>query len=130
MADSENVAVVRRLYENIKLPEVLMQVLSPTIRWEIAPGFPYGGEYAGLEAVFKDFFGKVLEDFDEWNTAMKELYDAGDHVIALGTYSGRHKATGKRFIANFTHFWTLENGLLVRLQQCADTVQLAKAAEA
>jgi ketosteroid isomerase-like protein len=95
MSDSSNVAVVRKFYENLSAPEVLMQVLSPTIRWEIVSGFPYGGEYLGVQAVFQDFFGRVLQDFDEWRTVANEVHDAGDHVVALGTYSGRAKTTAR-----------------------------------
>jgi uncharacterized protein len=129
MSDSANFEVVCRFYDNLTVPEVLMQVLSPTIRWEIVSGFPHGGVYLGIEAVFQDFFGRVLQDFEDWRTVATELIDAGDRVVALGTYSGCAKATGKTFTANFTHVWTLENGVIVRLQQCADTVQLARALE-
>ena len=127
MTDKANIAVVRCFYGNLGSPEVLTQVLSPTIRWEIVSGFPYGGVYVGVDAVFRDFFGRVLQDFEDWRTEMSELFDAGDQVIALGTYSGRAKATGKMFAARFAHVWTLDGGVLVRLQQCADTVQLARA---
>jgi hypothetical protein len=48
-----------------------------------------------VEAVFRDFFGRVLQDFEKWRTEMSELFDAGDRVIALGTYSGRAKATAR-----------------------------------
>jgi len=130
MADSANGSVVRRFYENLSSPEVLMQVLSPTISWEITPGFPYGGDYVGVNAVFRDFFGSVLSDFDDWRTVMHELHDTGDRVLALGTYSGRAKTTGKTFIARFSHCWTVDGGMMVRLQQCADTVQISKALEA
>ena len=78
-----------------------MQVLSPQIRWEIVPGFPYGGDYIGVEAVFRDFFGRVLSDFEDWRTVANELHDAGDRVVAMGVYSGRAKATGKPFVARF-----------------------------
>ena len=129
MSDSANVAVVRRFYDNLSSPDVLMQVLSPHIRWEIVPGFPYGGDYIGVEAVFRDFFGRVLSDFEDWRTAANELHDAGDRVVALGTYSGRAKTTGQTFVARFTHLWTVEGGVMVRLQHCADTAQLSKALE-
>jgi ketosteroid isomerase-like protein len=129
VTDSANIAVVRRFYANLGSPEILGQVLSPTIRWEIVPGFPCGGVYSGVDSVFRDFFGRVLQDFEDWRTEMSELFDAGDRVVALGTYSGRAKATGKAFTARFAHLWTLEGGVLVRLQQCADTVQLARAME-
>lgn len=127
MPDTTNIAVVRRFYGNLQSPEVLVQVLSPAIRWEIVPGFPYGAVYTGVDSVFRDFFGRVLQDFEDWRTEMSELFDAGDRVIALGTYSGRAKATGKTFTARFAHVWTLEGGVMVRFQQCADTVQLARA---
>ena len=129
MSDSLNVEVVRRFYDNLSAPDVLMQVLSPQIRWEIVPGFPYGGDYIGVEAVFRDFFGSVLSDFEDWRTVANELHDAGDRVVALGNYSGRAKTTGKPFVARFTHVWTVEGGMMVRLQQCADTAQLSKALE-
>jgi uncharacterized protein len=63
------------------------------------------------------------------HSEMFELFDAGDRVFALGTYSGRAKATGKMFSARFSHLWTLEGGVLVRLQQCADAAQLVRALE-
>ena len=129
MPNSANVTVVRRFYDNLGSPEVLTQVLSPTIRFEITPGFPYGGDFVGVDSVFRDFFGRVLQDFEDWRTTMSELFDAGDRVIALGTYSGRAKSTGKPFSARFAHLWTLERGVMVRLQQCADTVQLSRALE-
>ena len=129
MTDTANITVVRRFYGNLGSPEILKQMLSPSIRWEIVPGFPYGGVYLGVEAVFRDFFGRVLQDFEDWRTEMSELFDADDRVIALGTYSGRAKSTGKMFSARFAHLWTLDGGVLVRLQQCADTAQLVRALE-
>ena len=127
MAESSNMATVRRFYSNLGSPEVLMEVLSPTVEYDIAAGFPYGGVYRGVESVFNDFFGRVLGDFGEWKTEMSELIDAGDRVIALGAYSGRSKATGIEFSARFAHVWTLADNRMVRLQQCADTLQLRAA---
>ena len=101
----------------------------PRYRWEIVPGFPHGGDYIGVETVFRDFFGRVLSDFEDWRTVATELHDAGDHVLALGTYSGRAKSTGKTFVARFSHFWTLEGGSMVRLRQCADTAQITRTLE-
>ena len=121
-----NLEIARRLYDNLKAPEVLMEILSPTISWEIAPGFPFGGKYSGIQSVFQDFFGRVLQDFEDWSTVASEIHGAGDRIVALGTYSGKSKATGKTFVANFTHVWTMEDGKMVRLQQCADTAQLER----
>jgi ketosteroid isomerase-like protein len=129
MTESSNMATVRRFYSNLRSPEVLMEVLSPTIQWDITAGFPYGGVYSGVESVFNDFVGRVLGDFEDWKTEMSELIDAGDRVIGLGAYSGRSKSTGKGFSARFAHVWTLADNRMVRLQQCADSAQLRAAAE-
>jgi uncharacterized protein len=127
MSDSPNVSVVRRLYRARGNPEVVSQVLARDVRWEVVDGFPYSGVYKGLDNVLRDFFGRLFTDFDEFVADGSEFFESGEHVIALGSYSGRATKTGKRFTARFAHVWTLKDGLIVRLQQCADTVQLARA---
>jgi ketosteroid isomerase-like protein len=127
MPDSPNVSVVRRLYQARGNPEVISQVLARDVRWEVVDGFPYSGVYKGLDNVLRVFFGRLFTDFDEFVADGSECFESGERVIALGSYSGRARKTGKRFTARFAHVWTLKDGLLVRLQQCADTVQLARA---
>jgi ketosteroid isomerase-like protein len=127
MSDSPNVAVVRRLYEARGNPDVIRQVLAREVRWEVVDGFPYGGVYEGLDSVLRDFFGRLFTDFDDFVAHGSEFFDSGDRVIALGSYAGRARRTGKGFTARFTHVWTLQDGMIMRLQQCADTVQLARA---
>jgi uncharacterized protein len=119
-------ASVRRLYEARGNPEVIRQVLAPDVRWEVVPGFPYSDVYLGLAGV-GDFFMRLFNDFEDWHTDPSEFFETGDRVIAIGTYSARAKATGKSLKARFAHVWTLRDGVIIRLQQCADTVHLAKA---
>jgi ketosteroid isomerase-like protein len=127
MSDSPNVSVVRRLYQARGNPEVIRQVLASNVRWEVVDGFPYGGVYLGFDSVLRDFFGRLFTDFDEFVANGSEFFESGERVIALGSYSGRARKTGKQFTARFAHVWTLQDGLIVRLQQCADTVQFARA---
>jgi uncharacterized protein len=127
MTDNTNLTIVRRFYDGLSAPDLIKDLFSPTISFEIVPGFPYSETYVGWNSVMQNFFGSLLQDFEDWRTEMSEIFEAGDRVVALGTYSARAKATGKAFTARFTHVWTLEDGLIVRLQQCADTVQLAQA---
>ena len=81
---------------------------------------------SALSGVF-DFFTRLFGEFEDWHTEPSEFFETADRVIAVGTYSGRAKATGKSFESRFAHIWTVRDGVIVRLQQCADTVQLAKA---
>ena len=50
-------------------------------------------------------------------------------VFALGTYTARAITTGRTFKARFAHVWTMREGRIVRLQQVADTAQIAQALE-
>jgi ketosteroid isomerase-like protein len=129
MTNTADITIVRRFYEGLSAPDTISHLLSPTISFEIVPGFPYSDVYIGWDCVLRDFFGRLLQDFEDWRTEASEIFEAGARVVALGTYSARAKATGKRFAARFIHVWTLEDGVIARLQQCADTVQLARALE-
>jgi ketosteroid isomerase-like protein len=124
--ESKNIVAVRRLYEAHGNPDIVKTVLAPDVRWEVVEGFPYSAVYQGLNGV-SDFFTRLFGDFEDWHTEPAEIFEAGDHVIAVGFYSARAKATGRTFKARFAHVWTMRDGVIVRLQQCADTVQLAKA---
>jgi uncharacterized protein len=114
MSDSAQVAVVRRLYEARGNPEVIRLALAPDVRWEVVEGFPYSGVYVGLDDVLHNFFGRLFQDFESFVAMGSEFFESGDHVIALGSYTGRAKATGRDFTARFAHVWTLQGGKIVR----------------
>src|SRR5262245_27530937 len=99
---NDNIAVVRRLYEAHGNPEIVRQVLAPDVRWEAVEGFPYGGVYLGLNGM-SDFFTRLFSDFEDWRSEPSEFFETGDHVIAIGAYSAKAKATGKSFKARFAH---------------------------
>ena len=106
---------------------MIRQVLAPDVCWEVVEGFPYSAVYVGLDDVLRNFLGRLFEDFESFVAVGSEFFESGDHVIALETYTGRAKATGKEFTARFAHVWTLQSGRIIRLQQCADTVQVVRA---
>jgi ketosteroid isomerase-like protein len=125
-SESKNIVAVRCLYEAHLNPDIVKTVLAPEVRWEVVEGFPHSGVYQDVSGVF-DFFARLFGDFEDWRTEPAEIFEAGDRVIGLGFYSARAKATGRTFKARFADVWTMRDGVIVRLQQCADTVQLAKA---
>jgi uncharacterized protein len=125
---NDNIAVVRRLYEARGNTEIVRQVLAPNVRWEVVEGFPYSDVYLGLKGV-SDFFKLLFSDFEDWRTEPSEFFEAGDHIIAIGSYSAKAKGTGKTFKARFAHVWTMRNGMIARLQQFADTAQIARTLE-
>ncbi|MEQ9617703.1 MAG: nuclear transport factor 2 family protein [Deltaproteobacteria bacterium] len=108
-------------------PSALPSVLHSEIKWEIIGGFPYGGEYNGLGSAMEDFFGKVMQHFEFWNDHPDEYIDAGDKIIVLGHYKTRAKGANSDVMPSFAHVWTVDDGMLTRLQQYTDTVVLSDA---
>ena len=127
MPESPHIAVVRRLYDARGNPDIIRQVLAPDVRWEVVEGFPYGGVYVGLDKVLRNFFGRLFQDYENFVAVGAEFFESGDRVIARGPTAAGRKLSGKDFTAQFAHVWTLQSGKIVRLQQCADTVQVTRA---
>jgi len=119
---SENVEIIRQWYENPS-PEFL----DPHTEWFIAEGFPAGGRYVGSDAVFGEFFPRLMSQFSEWKVNPEELLDAGEFVVALGRYQGTVKETGVKVVAPVAHVWKLKNGKIVQARQYVDTVLIDRA---
>jgi ketosteroid isomerase-like protein len=66
-------------------------------------------------------------EWADFTVMPEEWLDAGNHVVVLGTYNGRHKETGKEVRAQFAHVWDITHGRVVRFQQYTDTKQFADA---
>jgi uncharacterized protein len=122
-----NIAVVQRLYQARGNATVIREVVDRNVCWEVVEGFPYSDVYLGLDDVLGRFFACLFADFEDWHTEPEEFFELDNRVIALGTYSARAKTTSKTFQARFAHVWTIRDGVIVRLQHCADTAQIAKA---
>ena len=107
--------------------DTIAHLVTPDIVWESLDGFPHGGIYAGIPAIFDQFLPKLQADFHDWHAQPDEFIDAGDTIVALGHYSGTLKTTGVHIVAPFCHIWTLKNGKIARLRQFTDTATFAQA---
>jgi len=107
--------------------QTIAQLVTPDMVWEILEGFPHGGIYAGIPAIFGQFLPKLRADFRDWKAHPEEFVDAGDTIVALGHYSGTLQTNGVHIVAPFCHLWTLKNGKIARLRQFADTAKFFQA---
>jgi ketosteroid isomerase-like protein len=127
----ENVQIIRDLYEafgNGDVPGVLSK-LANNIEWREADNFIYsdGNPYLGPTAVLEGVFMRFATEWDNFAAHADSIVGAGDHVIALGTYSGTYKKTGKSISAQMAHVWDIKDGRAVKFQQYTDTKQFADA---
>ena len=101
--------------------------LGSDIEWTEAEGFPYGGTYHGPKAVLEGVFMRLGAEWDGFAAIPDEFIDAGDTIVVLGKYSGKYKATGKSFQADFSHVWRAREGKAFKFQQYTDTLLVQKA---
>lgn len=128
MSNLDSVKATYQAFAEGDIPSVL-GFLSPNIAWTEAEGFPYGGTYHGPTAVLTGVFMRLGSEWDGFACLPDEFIDGGDAIVALGKYSGKYKATGKSFEANFAHVWKLQDGKAVTFTQYVDTLLVHRAVE-
>jgi ketosteroid isomerase-like protein len=124
-------AVIRGMYESFGRGDVaaVLEQMHQHIEWKEAENFIYADRnpYVGPQAVLEGVFMRLASEWADFMVTPEEWLDAGNHVVVLGSYSGRHKETGREVRAQFAHIWGVTHGRVVRFQQYTDTKQFAEA---
>jgi ketosteroid isomerase-like protein len=124
-----NLDVIRGMYAAFERGDVasVLGTLNPEIVWIEAEGFPSAGTYTTPDAVLRNVFMRLADEWDAFSAAPNEFLCDGQSVVAIGDYSATCKATGKAFKAPFAHLWKLRGGRVVGFQQFTDTAVVQRA---
>jgi ketosteroid isomerase-like protein len=127
-------AEMRSAYEIVKahydasqrgdLPGMLAD-LAPDAQWVEMDGSLCAGTHVGPDAVVERVFKVIGAEFAEFGFTLERLLDAGDDVVAVGGYHGRHRRSGKSFQVRTVHLWTVKADKIRRFEQFTDTRRLA-----
>ena len=127
----ENITVIRGMYEFFSRGDVtsVLGQMHQHIEWREAENFIYADRspYRGPQAVLEGVFMRLASEWADFKVIPEEWLDAGNHIVVLGTYSGRHKESSREVRAQFAHIWGVTHGRVVRFQQYTDTKQFADA---
>lgn len=127
----ENVEAARAMYDDFARGDVeaVLGRMDEGVVWNEAESSPYadGNPYVGPQAVLEGVFARLATEWDGFTAEPEELLDAGDRVVALGTYTGTYKQTGTEVRAQFAHVVGFSGGKVTSFQQYTDTKQLAEA---
>jgi ketosteroid isomerase-like protein len=124
------VDIVRRFYASLGRGDVpaVLALLDAQVEWTEAERFPYyGGTWHGPQAVVDNLLVPLSSDWDGFSAKADEFITEGDRVVALGTYSGTFKKTGRSFSAAFAHVWTVRGDKLARFDMHTDTAKVLEA---
>lgn len=126
-----NVDIVRNAYEAFARGDVpaVLALMSETIEWSEAEGHPYrpsGQPWIGPDAILKNLFVRIGEDWNSFTIHRKRTHDAGNIVVVEARYSGVYKKNGRLLDAQVCHVWEIVGGKLSKFQQYVDTAELQK----
>ena len=127
----ENIKLLKSFYDAVSHGELgsARSMLDPDVEW-IEPGLPgiwFSGTHRGAEAVFKEVIGPTNEKIEKFRVRMKKFFAVGDHVVAIGSFRGRGKSTGRELDADTAHVWTLLNGKAARFEGFHDPTEWREA---
>jgi ketosteroid isomerase-like protein len=131
-AKESNVEIIQNLYAEFAKGDVpaVLQRFDPKIEWNEAENFPYadGNPYIGPQAVLEGVFARIGAEWEYWNLTDQAYYEVNSgEIIVTGRYNAKNKLTGKEINVQFVHMWSLNEGLVTKFQQYADTYQAVEA---
>lgn len=106
----------------------MLAPLADDIRWTEMAGFPCAGTYTGPDEIVQNVFARLSNEWEGYNCRVTELHEAGDVVVALGSYTGTHKVTGQYVEARVAHVWRVSGDKAVAFEQFTDTLLFERAA--
>ena len=126
------VTIVRRFYDALGRGDVpaVLSLLDAQVEWTEAERFPYySGTWRSPRAVLDNVLKPLAADWAGFSAKAHEFIAEGDRVVALGTYSGTFKKTGRSFSAAFAHVWTVRGDRLAGFNMHTDTAKVLEAVQ-
>jgi len=118
-----NLEVIQELYRAFREKDydAFLNICTPDLEWIQNEGFPQGRTYQGAEAVIAGVFKSNDERWEMFSFQIDRCLDAGNYVVVIGAYVGRHRQTQKTLRAVAAHVYDLVDGKVRRFQMFADT---------
>ena len=124
MSEQENVAVVRRAYENFKGGNIggILDSLTDDVDWRLprVENMPFSGARSGRESV-GGFFSQLADAQESLTFEPREFVAQGDRVVALGSYRWRVKKNGREYGGDWAHAFTVRDGKIAGFHEYMDS---------
>ena len=122
-----NKQIIQGAYEAFAKGDVpsVLAMMDDKIEWTEAEGFPlYDGTFVGPQAIVDGVFMRLGEIGDDFTVTPTRFVAEGDVVVAVGTYSWKHRSTGEPATVQMAHVWTLRDGKIISFEQLVDTLKV------
>ena len=107
--------------------EALKSTLSDTSVWVYYGSdlIPYSGTYKGKEEVVR-FIGNIVSSVDILDFKVEQIISNGKTVVVLGSEKQKIKKNSKILEQNWVQVYTVENGLITKMDEYANTAYSEK----
>jgi len=118
-----NLEIVKELYRCFKEKDDdgFKEICDQNLEWRQNPGFPNGKTIYGADAVIEHVFKGNRSVWENFKFNIEEFLDAGDSIMVIGQYEGRHHKTQKEMKTQAAHVYSIKNSKIVRFRMFADT---------
>jgi ketosteroid isomerase-like protein len=117
----ENVELVRRMYADGLLDHAgddMRSLLHPDVEYVNPTDAVEPGTRRGIDEVMFAF--RAWGAFRTATSELRELFPAGDSVVAAVTFRARSRDSDVELTQDEAHTWTLDNGKVTRFEWCRD----------
>ena len=124
------VKLVQKFYTALSTGDIptILTVLGHALEWTEAERFPYyGGTWNSPHAVIENLLVPLGHDWQDFSAQVNDFIAQDNRVVALGTYSGTYKQTGRSMSSPFAHVWGARDGRLSYFAQYTDTAKVLEA---
>lgn len=121
--DMTNIEVIQELYRAFREEDygAFTDICTTDIEWIQNEGFPSGATYRGASSVVEGVFKAFNYDWEYFSFDIEQYLDAGDSIIVIGSYVGKHRKSTKLVRAGTAHVFELHDGKVLRFRQFTDT---------
>ena len=127
--NSKEVEVVNKMFQAFGTGnmEALKSTLSDTSVWVYYGSdlIAYSGTYKGKEEVVR-FIGNIVSSVDILDFKVEQIISNGKTVVVLGSEKQKIKKNSKILEQNWVQVYTVENGLITKMDEYANTAYSEK----
>jgi hypothetical protein len=130
MSGNQNVALVLEIYAAFGRGDIpaVIDVLDPKIDWYFyGPStIPWAGHHHGQEGAAK-FFSIVGSEAEFLEFTPLEFISEGDQVVVLGREQVKVKSTGRIFVSEWVHVFTIAGGRVTQIREIVNSAPIVEA---
>jgi ketosteroid isomerase-like protein len=129
MNEDENTKLVRQAYDSMMAGDIesFIKLLDPDVEWHMPAmeDVPFAGVRYGHNGVRE--FARLLNESHEVVEFLPGQFIAqGKIVVALGRFTMRVRATGRKIVSDWAHAWTIAGGKVTYFQEYVDTAAVIR----